>query len=62
MPARMNRRQFILVLCLLVVAGAGILAASLHDVQFEPAHPFAAAVGSGPLLSLPRLEISAQTP
>jgi hypothetical protein len=62
MPARMNQRQFILVLCLLLVAGAGILAASLHDVQFEPARPFAAAAGSGPLFSLPPLEISAETP
>jgi hypothetical protein len=62
MPARMNQRQFILVLCLLVVAGMGILAASLHDVRFEPPRTLAAAARAGPLLSLPNLDVSAETP
>ena len=62
MPARMNQRQFILVLCLLVVVGTGVLAASLNDVQFQPARPLGLSAGSGPLISLPRLEISSETP
>jgi Domain of unknown function (DUF4129) len=62
MPARMKQQQFILGLCLLLVVAAGILSASLHDVRFEPARALAASAGSGPLLSLPNLEISEGTP
>ncbi|MFN2119596.1 MAG: DUF4129 domain-containing protein [Anaerolineales bacterium] len=58
----MHRRQLMLILCLLVVAGAGILAASLHDVQFQPARPLGLSAGPGPQIALPRLEISSETP
>jgi hypothetical protein len=58
----MNQRQTILLLCLLVVICAVVLAASLHDVHFEPARSFGASTGSSPMISVPSLEVAAATP
>jgi hypothetical protein len=62
MLARMNRRSLILILCFIVSAGIVVLAASLHDVRFEPGRSFAAPSGAQSPISLPRLEMPSDTP
>jgi uncharacterized protein DUF4129 len=58
----MKNHWWILGLCCLVIAVIVLLAASLHDVTFEPAQRFATAPSSPTQFRLPPLEIPSDTP
>ncbi len=62
MLSLMNRRSMILMLCIIVLMILGILAASLHDVQFAPGRSLAAAARSQTPFSFSPLEIRSDTP
>jgi len=62
MLPRMNRRALILILCFIAMAGVGVLAASLHDVRFEPGRSFAPSSGPKAPISLPPLVMPSETP
>jgi len=58
----MNRRVWISLLCLIVVVVVTVLAASLHDVRFQPGRSYdSAPSGQAPFL-LPRVQILSSTP
>jgi hypothetical protein len=58
----MNRRSSILILCFIVIIVVGVLAASLHDVHFEPGRPGAVPSGPQAPISLPPLDMPSDTP
>ena len=58
----MNRRSSILILCFIVIVVVGVLAASLHDVHFEPGRPIAVPSGPQSPISLPPLDVPSDTP
>jgi hypothetical protein len=58
----MNRRSSILILCFIVIVVVGVLAASLHDVHFDPGRPIAVPSAPQPPISLPPLDMPSDTP
>lgn len=58
----MHRRLWILLLCLVVLVAVAVLAASLHDVHFEPGRPFAVDARSVPSVSPPEIQALNETP